>query len=537
MSSVAEIEVQFDLRAHGINKRRSRRQAFWKWLHGVVFSFRFVRVSILILAIVIFAVVFYGVENNYNPIYAVGRNASQNGTVAPATGIPSELTFIDALFVSTSLWTNTGLTTVDFSLFTRASQIVAIFCMVLGCLPLNTSYPLWVRLIVTRRHGGNSEHAEYRALVMVACMVFAYFLFFCVVMSTFFSIYCALSPDIGSIFVSAEPSVDPWFGGYFIAFAAFTNSGFSPFGSSVMPFATSPGVIIWLSIFILTGNIAFPAILRLMLGAMDILQLERRLGLPIALVQRNPRAYYQMLFPVEYVVYLTCLWLVLYLAGFALVMGLEWNHAMAAYDPGQKLATAIFSTVTVRTAGLNVLATGSFKSSLLVFDAAMFVISSNPNAIAMKATGNNDTSQKTKSAKKYSTELLVNVVVGLVFCWVLILLFENSNPFARAAFPTFFEIASAFGTVGLSIGFGSSNASLSGAYSTPSKFVIMVLMMFGANRSLPENVDSAIRVQEIPTGHVVQTDIFLEGGAAKKRFVTKTDISFFGGRRLSLSQK
>ena len=83
------------------------------------------------------------------------------------------------------------------------------------------------------------------------------------------------------------------------------------------------------------------------------------------------------------------------------------------------------------------------------------------------------------------------------------MLFEQSNPWIQSPFPTLFECASAFGTVGLSLGFGSSNASLSGAYSIPSKLVIMVLMVFGCHRSLPESVDSAVQMKQVPVSHVV----------------------------------
>lgn len=125
--------------------------------------------------------------------------------------------------------------------------------------------------------------------------------------------------------------------------------------------------------------------------------------------------------------------------------------------------------------------------------------------------------------KQYTTELLINVVAGLTFSWILILVIEYSNPWVQTPFPTLFEVASAFGTVGLSMGFGSSNASLSGAFSIPSKLVIMVLMIIGAHRTLPENVDSAIRVQEIPSGHAVTAEIKLVSGA-RRRFLTKVDL-------------
>lgn len=71
------------------------------------------------------------------------------------------------------------------------------------------------------------------------------------------------------------------------------------------------------------------------------------------------------------------------------------------------LAAAAFSSVTNRTAGLNVLPTGLFRSAYLVFNMIMFIISSNPNAIAMKSSR-----RGSKSATQYTKELLINVVAG-----------------------------------------------------------------------------------------------------------------------------
>lgn len=174
----------------------------------------------------------------------------------------------------------------------------------------------------------------------------------------------------------------------------------------------------------------------------------------------------------------------------------------------------MFSSVTNRTTGLNVLATGAFRSAYLVFDMVMFIISSNPNAIAMKSSR-----RGSKSAQQYTKELLINVVAGISLCWVLILLFELSNPFVQTPFPTLFECASAFGTVGLSMGFGTSNASLSGAYSVPSKVVIMILMAVGCHRSLPENEDMSVQM-EMPSGHVKA----VVAGGLNKPFITKATV-------------
>lgn len=90
----------------------------------------------------------------------------------------------------------------------------------------------------------------------------------------------------------------------------------------------------------LTGNIAFPLIFRCMFDAMRLLGLERRWGLPISTVARDPRAFYQMLFPHRYLLFLSILWSVLYVLNFVLILGLEWNNpsTLGPLDSGQKVA-------------------------------------------------------------------------------------------------------------------------------------------------------------------------------------------------------
>ena len=54
------------------------------------------------------------------------------------------------------------------------------------------------------------------------------------------------------------------------------------------------------------------------------------------------------------------------------------------------------------------LVVSSVKGADLVFDLVVFIISSNPNAIAMKASRAN----QAKTATEYTRELLINVVAG-----------------------------------------------------------------------------------------------------------------------------
>lgn len=521
------MQAQFESSELSLGKRGNNRSFP---LGDLVGSFRFLRVSGFIVLCFLWAILFYGVENNFNPMYALGRNIStqaalqNNGTLPvfiPGVDTPAGLAFVDALFMSVSFWTSTGLQTIDFSRWILASQIIGLFAMVIGSLLWQTSIPVLVRICLIRRNIPHANlYAEYRGIVLVAATIALYYVVFAVIMSTFFAIYCATAPDIRPYFETAVPPINPWFGGYFIALSAFSNCGFSPFQASVVPFVTSSGFILWLCLFMLTGNIAFPLVLHAMLLLMGGLGLEKRFGLPIQLVHRNPRDYYQMLFPFRYLFFLSIFWMGLWVVNFSLFLGLEWDNTMAALDPGQKLAAAIFSATTNRTAGLNVLPTGNYRSAYLVFVMVMFIVSSNPNAITMRATSADATA---KSATRYTKELLINVVAGLSLCWVVILLFELSNPWVATPFPTLFEIASAFGTVGLSLGFGTSAASLVGAYTIPSKFVIMILMTVGAHRTLPANVDPAISVKIVPSApHVVAVDL----PQFRKQFITKAPLSW-----------
>jgi Trk-type K+ transport system membrane component len=180
----------------------------------------------------------------------------------------------------------------------------------------------------------------------------------------------------------------------------------------------------------------------------------------------------------------------MYVVSFAICLGLEWSNTMEGLSDGQKVVSAVFTSVTSRTTGLNVLNTGGFRPALLVFELIVFVISSNPNAVTMRATSR---ASGTRTATEYTKELLITVVAGLTLCWIVILLLENSNEYA-GVFPVLFEVASAFGTIGLSLGFGNSPTSLTGCFSTTSKLVVMVLMLVGCHRTLPANVDPFVQV-------------------------------------------
>lgn len=59
-------------------------------------------------------------------------------------------------------------------------------------------------------------------------------------------------------------------------------------------------------------------------------------------------------------------------------------------------------------------------------------------------------------------------------------------------FPILFEVVSAYGNVGLSLGYPTVTTSLSSQFSTFSKLVVCAMMLRGRHRGLPYELDRAI---------------------------------------------
>lgn len=69
---------------------------------------------------------------------------------------------------------------------------------------------------------------------------------------------------------------------------------------------------------------------------------------------------------------------------------------------------------------------------------------------------------------------------------------ENTNEYAFTIFSVLFEIVSAYGTVGLSLGYPDTNASFCAQFKVISKLVIIAMQIRGRHRGLPYELDRAI---------------------------------------------
>ena len=132
MLASGTMEQEFEDQSHVLTVRRNdhavKRAAIYVW--DSLYSFRGVRISGLLLLVILFACAFYGIENTYgsNLIDQNSLNSTSNSSITPIPGLTAQLNglaFVDALFISVSLVSSTGLATIDFSQWTLASQIIA----------------------------------------------------------------------------------------------------------------------------------------------------------------------------------------------------------------------------------------------------------------------------------------------------------------------------------------------------------------------------------------------------------------------------
>ena len=101
---------------------------------------------------------------------------------------------------------------------------------------------------------------------------------------------------------------------------------------------------------------------------------------------------------------------------------------------------------------------------------------------------------------------------------------SNTNDYAFSMFSVLFEIVSAYGTVGLSLGYPNINASFSAEFNVISKLVIIAMQIRGRHRGLPYELDRAVLLPSETLHTKEDTD------AAKR--ITRRN-SHIGGAELS----
>lgn len=254
----------------------------------------------------------------------------------------------------------------------------------------------------------------------------------------------------------------------FTAISAFCNAGFALDSTSVVGYQSEPLVLHVVALLIIAGGLA-PAVV---------------LALP-----RWARSHRSVAPQARLVILVS---LILLAAGFVLYLALEWRHTLGHLDLGDKLHNAWFQSVTLRTAGFNSVDYGSLQSATILMMMFQMFIGGSPGGTAggIKTTtagllilaviaairGREHAQFAGRAIAMKSFYKAVAVLVAAfttVTLGLVVLLLTQDMSMRTAAF----EVVSAVGTVGLTIG---GTAELDGI----GKGVVMACMFLGRVGSL-----------------------------------------------------
>jgi trk system potassium uptake protein TrkH len=380
------------------------------------------------------------------------------------TGKP--LSWLDALFTSTSAVCVTGLIVVDTATyFTIAGQAYLLLLIQLGGLGMIT----FTSVIILAAGGRLSLHHEAVASVGVEVVTIdTRRLVFDVVRFTLaieglgaLLLYVFWLPELGWR-AAAWPAL-------FHSVSAFCNAGFSTFSDSLVGFHNCPLILLVVMLLIIGGGLGF-------------LTLEESWLLYRRKVQRFRISLHSR------IVLLTTA--VLLVGGWIVFAFLEWHATLADMAIGHRLTNSLFLSVTARTAGFNTIDYGQALESSSFLTILLMMIGGSPGSTAggIKTTtfallgilawsrlrGDDAANFAGRSLRKATTDRAIGLFViafGVVTLGILALTITEQG--RDGSFLDFmFEAVSAFNTVGLSTG-------VTAELSTPGRWLIIALMFLG----------------------------------------------------------
>lgn len=392
----------------------------------------------------------------------------------PVSNPDQKISFLDSLFTATSALCVTGLNVVDTEWFSFFGQILILVLIQSGGLGI-TTFSVWLFLSLGRDVGFQSrlffqttfspkptdQLRQLLRLIFLSTFLIealgAFLLFFYWIRVFPFSRACYLA--------------------VFHSISAFCNAGFSLFPNNLINFQDSILINLTIAVLIILGGIGFPIIYELV----EIIKKKKggvriRISLHLRLVLMTT--------------------LGLLAGGTLLIYGIEYNNSLEGLPFYKGLMVAFFHSVSARTAGFNTIDLAVFTSPVLLIIIILMFIGASPGSCGggIKTTTFAllggilwNRLQGKVSVNLYKRTLPEEIVsrgvalfaisCGLVLIMTtFVLMVESGNvPFPKKPgnlTEVLFEVVSAYGTVGLSMGITPSLAPVS-------KILIILTMFLG----------------------------------------------------------
>ncbi|KAA8645249.1 hypothetical protein EYZ11_011350 [Aspergillus tanneri] len=301
--------------------------------------------------------------------------------------------------------------------------------------------------------------------------------------------------------------------GFYSAQTMVDNLGFTLTPDSMISFQDATFPMLLMSFLAFAGNTCYPCFLRLVIWVISkVVPRTSSLGEPLNFLLKHPRRCYTLLFPSGPTWALFGILFAMNFIDVILIIVLDLdNSAVNNLAPGPRILAAIFQAASSRHTGTSTFNLADVNPAVQFSLVVMMYIAIFPIAISIRASN----TYEEKALGKYPMEdegdennsrsyILTHIRNQLTFdLWYIFLgafciciaeadrIMNVTDP-AFSVFSVLFEVTSAYGNVGLSLGYPTVMTSLSGEFTTFSKVVICAMMIRGRHRGLPYQLDRAI---------------------------------------------
>ncbi|KAJ4342571.1 hypothetical protein N0V95_006911 [Ascochyta clinopodiicola] len=293
-----------------------------------------------------------------------------------------------------------------------------------------------------------------------------------------------------------------------------SNLGFTLTPDSMISFRDAPWPMLAMSFLALAGNTCYPCFLRLVIWTMyKLAPATSSLKFSLRFLLDHPRRCYTLLFSSIATWTLAAILFALNFIDTLLIITLDLdNPEVNALPVGPRIAAALYQSVSARHTGTASFNLANVNPAIQFSLMVMIYISVYPIAMAIRYSsdyeeqslglysGDRDIDEH-KGSKTYLITHMRNQLsfdLWYVFLGVFCICAAESkrimNPDdpAFSVFSIFFEVVSAYGNVGLSLGYPTNLTSLCGHFTIFGKLVICAMMIRGRHRGLPYALDRAI---------------------------------------------
>jgi len=346
---------------------------------------------------------------------------------------------------------------------------------------------------------------EYRATTALLWIISLYQVFF-YALGTVILVPYAYRAKITNVLHTQQPgNLNPGWWGFFQVVTSFCNGGINILNTNFIPWQGDALILLTCGFLTVAGNTQFPIFLRFFIWATaKVLPKQSRLRQTLKFLLHHPRRCFIYLFPSKQTWYLfaiqflidTALWILFLI----LNLGLP---AVDSIPANVRVLDGLFQSTGVRNSGAYIITISSLAPALNVIYTIGMYISSYPIVMALRQTNTYEERSigldKNETSGGLATHLRRQLAYDIWFqllSWFLICIIERGKIVgpdrAFDVFSILFEVTSAYGTVGLSLGVPYDAYSLSGAFKDGSKVVMCIVMLRGRHRGLPLAIDRSI---------------------------------------------